>query len=65
MSFKLAYPCKMITIIIMNNLFLVSLLVCPFFFSSCQNNYRQNVPEDSYQSPGIVGVSADAFQVTY
>jgi hypothetical protein len=53
----------MITIITMNNLLLTSLLVFLFVFASCQNNYQQNVSEPSYQSP-VVGVSADAFQVT-
>ena len=47
----------------MNNLLLTSLLAFLFVFASCQNNYQQNISEPSYQSP-VVGVSADAFQVT-
>ncbi|MDG0965375.1 MAG: hypothetical protein P8O23_09935, partial [Opitutales bacterium] len=47
----------------MKNLLLVSFLACVLLFSSCQNSYRQNMPNDP-SSKGIVGVTDDAFQVT-
>jgi hypothetical protein len=63
MSFKLAFSYKMTTMKSMNNMILLSVLACIFFFTSCQNNYRQNIPIDS-TSQGIIGVGEDAYQVT-
>ena len=47
----------------MKYLLLPTLIGFLFVFSSCQNNYQQNVPDAAFKSP-VVGVSADAFQVT-
>jgi hypothetical protein len=49
--------------IYMKYLLLPTLIGFLFVFSSCQNSYQQNVPDAAFKSP-VVGVSADAFQVT-